>query len=44
MGSWELDSTELIEEFTLKRLNRPNKILGIESISNATIRGTLKVQ
>ena len=41
MGSWDLDSIEHIEEFKLMLLTRPNKVLGIASISKGGINGTV---
>jgi DNA repair protein RadC len=41
MESWDLDSIEHIEEFTLMLLTRSNKILGIASISKGGISGTV---
>jgi DNA repair protein RadC len=41
MESWELDSTEHIQEFKLMLLNRSVRVLGISSLSKGGTTGTV---
>lgn len=41
MGSWNMDTLELHEEFKVMLLNRSNKVLGVILISKGGISGTV---
>ena len=38
---WDLDKIDLLEEFKIVLLNRSNKVLGITSISQGGVSGTM---
>jgi len=41
LGSWDLDTIELYEEFKVLLLNRANEVLGIYTLSKGGISGTM---